>query len=145
MNQKIALFLLKIFAMIYEKYFKGSVSLKTNQEVNTRYQALLNAALAGNVPDISWADVLNFLKLDDGSVVKASLRLQQVWTDKEWADTLAAVRDRVAQKTAAVGNFPTKTAPDAETLEAWRASHDATPLQNELTQDQAALAEMEAV
>ena len=43
MNQKIALFLLKIFAMIYEKYFKGSVSLKTNQEVNTRYQTLLNA------------------------------------------------------------------------------------------------------
>ena len=102
-------------------------------------------SLAGNVPDIKWADVLNYLKLDDGSVVRASLRLQQVWTDKEWADTLAAVRDRVAQKTAAVGNFPTKTAPDAETLEAWRASHDATPLQNELTQDQAALAEMEAV
>ena len=120
MDKTIALFLLKIFSLIWNKYFAPAATTAINTAVANRLAALTTAVLAGNLPDISWAKGLKYLKIGDGSVIEILLTPQKTWTAEAWTLRVAAARNELEILQARQdGQSAPKDSPDEETLRLW--------------------------
>ena len=150
MDKTVALFLLKIFSLAWDKYFAPVATAAINTAVAGRLATLTSAVLAGNLPDVSWAKGLKYLKLPDGSVVIADLNLRREWTAVEWAAEFKARKDNLAGLQSQLDFMPKpKVTPDQETLDFYN-SHigmmfGSTGLDEQINRIQVELAEMKVV
>jgi len=148
MTKYTALFLLKVFALIWQKYFAPQATAAINTAVQNRLTVLINAVKAGNIPNVSWAKVRAYLATDDGSVVLAGLQPIQGWTAVDWAAEIQAMQVRLATLQARKDDeVVPKAAPDQETLDFWNGQnvfHD-QQLQSQIDSLQAEIDAMQVV